>query len=438
MTQRLLAAIVMRETDPPYSPLRRLAGATLAGVLVAVLALAATAAYGLRAPGGGTAWRDAGAVVVERETGARFVYRDGRLHPVANYASALLILGSVKPATMLVPRASIAGVPRGVRLGIPDAPDSLPVAGGLLGPPWTVCSRRAESVLFVGPQDVRGGWPLAGSGLLARGPDGSVHLLLAGRRHLVRQPGVVLPALGWGVRPVTPVAAALLRALPAGADLARIPVVGRGRRSARVPAARIGEVFVVSTQDGGRQYAVALRDGLAGITQVQADLLIGDPLTGQAVPTVLGQGEYAALPKLGRLVPPVPAGDLPASSPPLVRPDGALCAVVRDADGGVDLLVDPAPPDQAAALPTGSRTSVGGGLADRVLVPPGRGALVATAGTLSLVTDLGVRHELAGPEVLAMLGFTGVHPVALPAGVVTLVPAGPALDPAKASAPLTG
>ena len=57
-----------------------------------------------------------------------------------NQASALLIVGSSAQKPVQVSRKSIAGAPRGVPLGIPDAPDPLPARGALAGHPWTVCS----------------------------------------------------------------------------------------------------------------------------------------------------------------------------------------------------------------------------------------------------------------------------------------------------------
>ena len=94
MIQRVVAALVLRDTDPAHSPTRRLAGAALASVLVAAIGLGAMVVYGALAGSGGTAgWRDGGAVIVEKESGARYVYRDGKLHLVVNYASALLIVG---------------------------------------------------------------------------------------------------------------------------------------------------------------------------------------------------------------------------------------------------------------------------------------------------------------------------------------------------------
>ncbi|MEV1160060.1 type VII secretion protein EccB, partial [Micromonospora chokoriensis] len=65
--------------------------------------------------------------------------------------------------------------------------------------------------------------------------------------------------------------------------------------------------------------------------------------------------------------------------------------------------------------------------------PPG-----ATGGAVSVVTDLGRRYVLADREVLPMLGYGGVRPLRLPAGLVSLVPAGATLDPAAARAVAAG
>src|SRR6185312_11702025 len=85
MIQRVVSALVMRETDPPRSPFRRLAGAALIGALLAALGFGGAAAYAVISPGTSTAWRDESAVIVEKETGALYVYREQRLQPVLNF-----------------------------------------------------------------------------------------------------------------------------------------------------------------------------------------------------------------------------------------------------------------------------------------------------------------------------------------------------------------
>ncbi|GIF65423.1 type VII secretion protein EccB [Asanoa ishikariensis] len=433
MVQRVVSALVMRETDPAQPPFRRAAGATLAGVLVAAIALGGFVVYGALADGGGTAWRDTSAVIVERESGARYVYREGKLHLVVNYASALLAVGSPQPKTVLVSRRSIEGVPRGSTLGIAEAPDSLPAAGRLLGPPWTVCALPGPaSAVLVGATGA-GGVRLGDRGVLARHSDGSLHLVWQGHRYRVRDPGLALTALGWTTAPVL-VAPALLDALPAGADLAVPRISGAGEPSTAVPSALIGEVFVVTSQGGGRQYALAVRDGLAGITQVQADLLLTAGRQDQ--PTDLSQGRFAATAKAPDLV---PDGLVPTVTPSLVESVGrALCAEVRDERGVADVVVDADLPDLADAV--SSRPGDG---VDHVVVAPGRAALVETValgnrtgGTVSIVTDLGRRHAVVGAETLAMLGYGGVRPLRLPSAVVALIEESASLDPARAREPV--
>ncbi|MEV6812492.1 type VII secretion protein EccB [Micromonospora sp. NPDC051296] len=443
--QRAVAALVMRETDPAQSPFRRLAGAALASVLVAVIGLGGSALYGLFT-GGGAKWRDTGAVIVEKESGARFVYREEKLHPVTNYASALLITGAERPKTVLVSRRSIDGVPRGLPLGIADAPDSLPAAARLATAPWTVCSvgvaeagrRESRSVLLIGA-DGNGGRPLGEDALLLRDPDGRLHLVWHQRRHLIRDADRVLAALAATRARAVPVAAALLNTVPAGTDLAPLDLPGLGERSVRVADARIGDVLLVSNSGGARQYAVVLRDGLAGITELQAGLLLAR--TGQREPEQLSLGRFAALPQLADLAPTGP-GAPPTAPPRLATMDSpVLCARVGDDAGAIELRLGVDLPDLTAA-PRTARGPDGPALADHVLVEPGRAAVVesvaapgATGGAISVVTDLGRRYVLADAGVSAMLGYGEVAPVRLPAGLVSLVPAGATLDPEAARQP---
>ncbi|HEU4424842.1 MAG TPA: type VII secretion protein EccB [Pilimelia sp.] len=448
--QRVVAALVMRETDPAQSPFRRAAGATMASVLIAVIALGGVVVYGLIVGGGSDKWRDTSAVIVEKETGARYVFREGKLHPVLNYASALLIIGSAAPKSVLVSAKSIEGVPRGAPLGIADAPDSLTPAKRLSAYPWTVCSgpvtgagaTGSRSVLVVGGVP-RGGRPLGDEGVLLRQPDGGLHLLWHNRRHLIRDSRVVLSVLGATSRPKVAASLALINSLSAGADLAPMPVPGLSEAFDAVPDAKIGQVFVIKSQGGGEQYAVAMRGGLAGISLLQANLLLSDPETsaaiGQEKPTELSQADFARIDKLPDAV---PAGVAPpAVSPKLADADGAVCAVIRGDSGAAEVLVGVPAPDVSDAVRTGSRTSEGAVLADYVMVEPGRGAVVeevgapGAAGTLSIVTSLGRRYEVANAGVLGILGYAGVKPVRLPTSVVTLLPAGRALDPDAARVP---
>ncbi|MEJ3748330.1 type VII secretion protein EccB [Actinomycetes bacterium KLBMP 9797] len=412
LVQRVVAALVARDIDPARSPFHRLAGGTLAGVLLAAIAFGAVAAHAAVTGGDRADWGDPRAIVVEKESGARFVFRGGALHPVPNYASALLIAGGAG-TTVLVSRADLRGAPRGVPLGIAGAPDALPDAARLAGH-WTVCGAADGGALVIG-RPAGGGAPLAGRALLAEHPDGTAHLIWQHRRHAIAERDLVAAALGWADERPVRIPAPLLDALPAGSPLARAAVPGEGTPSPAVPGAVVGEVFVVATQGGGREYAVAHRAGLAAITQVQADLLLTD--LDQDRPTALSQGEYADLPKVPAPAP--PGAPPPATTPALAPAGGAVCGEIGDGGTITEVRVGARPPEAP------------------VTVAPGSGALVASGGAVALVTDLGQRHAITDPSVLALLGYADVRPLRMPSALVEWIPEGPPLDPAAAPRPLT-
>jgi type VII secretion protein EccB len=418
MVQRVVSALVMRETDPARSPFRRIAGSTLIGALLAALALGGVAAYAVVRPAGAVTWRDETAVIVEKETGALYVYRDQLLHPVFNYASALLVLGT--PAkTISVSRSSLADAPRGPAWGIPGAPASLPAADHLVGGAWTVCS---GSVLFVG--GFHGGTPLGDRGTLVRGGT-DTYLLWRGHKHLLRDADAVLAALVWNNRTPPVVAGALLNALPTGTDLAEPAITGRGTSAATPPGAKVGQVYAVKRDQGGADFFVATSDHLASITPLQADLLLADPVPGQRAATELTRPDFARYTHGTTIAP--EGGDLPVAVPDLVDP-GTVCADVSAA--GATLVVDVAMPDLRSAVTTTPSAST---LADRIVVPPGRGVLVRlSTGGLSLVTDAGKRFPFVSDDPPTAFGYTSAQAVTLPSALVSLVPAGPALDPLAA------
>jgi type VII secretion protein EccB len=436
--QRVVSALVMRDTDPQRSPFRRVGGATLAGILVATLSLAAVAVYGVLSPGAGADWRDPDAVIVERESGARYVYRDDVLHPVPNQASALLVIGSAQAHPVSVARSVIDGVPRGAPLGIPGAPDPLPARDRLLTGAWTLCSARVDgvvrSILHIGAAPPGGTELPAGTGLLVSTPDGTIHLIWRHTRYLVSR--FALGALAWGSEIPTPVSPALVNALSTGPDLAAPVLPGTPGGPSRVRDARVGQVYLEKVPGGATQYAVAVPDGLAAITPVQAALLVAASRTGALE---LRPAEFTAYLTTAPLT---PGGALapPATSPPLARPRTAEDGLCATAGGtGSRLAIDVPLPSTGVAVRASDGPAV---YADRVVLEPGRGALVsamssptATSGTLSVISELGVRHPVPAPEVLTMLGYQGITPVRVPSNLVSLLPSGPTLDPAAARQP---
>src|SRR5207247_2428184 len=127
-------------------------------------------------------------------------------------------------------------------------------------------------------------------GLLLSTVDGDRYLVHDGKRYRIPNPGTALAALGWSGRQPVPVAPVLINALPAGPDLRPPTIPNRGHPSGAGPGAKVGQLFSAA----GRQYAVALADGVTDLTEVQAALLLADPATpGPAIPLTTAQ--YGAL-----------------------------------------------------------------------------------------------------------------------------------------------
>lgn len=452
--QRVVAALVTHDPDPRRSPLRRAGMTALAGLLIATVAVGAAAVYGVLTGAGTANVRDDTVVFLEKGSGARYVYlaADSRLHPVLNYASGLLIANAAAPRLVGTTRKRLAEVPLGAPMGIPDAPDSLPGKADLLTGPWSVCttldsgrplgsvlvgtpvSRSASSSSGLGgpaaapAPDVRG--PAAASaspspGLLVRVVDGPTFLVYGNRRLLIPADRytATLRAFRWGDRQAWPVAAAWLNAIPAGPDVVPPRIAGYGQPSA-VPSLPIGQLIT-----DGRQWAVALPDGVAAVTELQAALLQTDPRAYD--PVTLGGSAFNNLkPSRTHLSDAGDPNGLPTTVPELAGSPQRACMTQP---GGV--LINPTVPGGTPV--TDTEPAPGVVRADAVHVPRGKGALVIAAasptappgsGTITLVTDTGRRYPVATPEALAKLGYGSVTPRPVPAQLVALLPQGPSLD----------
>jgi type VII secretion protein EccB len=458
LVQRMVSALVARESDPEQPPFRRPAGAAIGSIVIAMLVLAGFGVYGLIVPGGSKAWAGGDVVVVEKETGARFVYVGGRLHPVTNYVSALLALGKYGE-TKRVSRKSLVGVPRGPLVGIRDAPDALPPSNQLLTGGWTLCSeptldisgaRTSESVLMVGQQPSTGQQMTDSAMLVEVIESGDQYLIWHGYRHRIQKSDTVTVGLALGSEPWARVGAAFVAALPDGQAIAPIKPADLGKQSKALsdrPSTKVGELFVVQTSGGGVQHYIAEKDRLIPISPLQFDIQRAyRPMTaayGGKAPYGIQLGLMSA----GQAQQPPSAdpegGQSPRSRPEFVAPRdglGTVCATFAPGAATPGISVDPLMPVRDPATVTTKRSTSGTALADRVLVPPGTAAVVeampsdkAPAGTVSLVTDLGRNYPLADPKLLEVLGYESVQPVRIPAGLVARIPQGSGLDPAAAT-----
>lgn len=458
VTRRVVSALLSGEPETNDLPMRRLSMALFGSVMVAVLVFAAVGAYGLIVSGHGNP--DENVLIIERDTGARYVYLgDHVLYPVLNYASARLLLGQPNPTVKQMSSASLRGIPRGRVLGIPDAPDSLPDAKALLGLPWGLCSApRSHDETVPLSQLLVGTPPPGGTGL------GTNALLAAsgrvgGQQYLIWQSkdnGLERLKLGKEVAallnlqgdPVV-VGQAALEGIPAGPDLVKITLAHDGKPSGKTingAPALIGQVYKVDTQ-----FYVMLNvgadSGLVPIGEVTRDLLTGTgaqpPITidsQQAAPVRLDvhyepKGFPDQKPKTYQASSRAAATCLSYGGPDPTNP--TLSMTVYDTD------YDHLPADlKVSGDPGVTQIQRGVQSVDRVVVDGGHGALVrelptpgatASGTTVYLVTDQGTKFPVTdSADVLSSLGYAGVTPVPVSAALLGLIPTGPELDPQAA------
>ncbi|MEU6996991.1 type VII secretion protein EccB [Nonomuraea sp. NPDC046570] len=453
MQQRLGMALLQAEPDVPETPMRRQNVAFFCGILIGVLIMAAFGIWGLLKPGGATKLEEPGQLLVEEESGAKYIYsqRERKLLPVANYVSARLLLDSPEVKVRNVSANSLDDYDRGPLIGIQGAPDSLPVREKLVKAPWSVCvvegpdrtGGRRQYTTLVGGIDV-GGAAVDRDAMVV--DDGRQKWVIwADQRMRVSEKA----ARGLSAQPRT-VPSSWLNAIPEGKDFRGPKVPGLGHK-VRGPdgkvAATVGQVFTVPPVSGGAaRWYVLMNDGLAQITLTQATLLLEDPAIKRAygrraaVPIPIDAASANASPSKQSVM----GGGLPATMPRVVNPpvSAPLCSVYADtlkgsvkakvtAGGAVRL----APP---ASAPSQERF-------DQVILPAGGAAIagqlpgenqLGAISTYFLISDQGRRFAIQPAAELAKLGYEATDVTPIPASLVRLIPEGPALNSATALQPI--
>jgi type VII secretion protein EccB len=459
LSRRLTGTLLRTDPDTAETPLRTLSNSTVGGIVVALVAMAVAALYGVVAPGSAPSWKNGKSLIVATDTGTRYLYLGGRLHPVLNYASALLLLHSdTTPKPVRVTRSDLDKVPPGPPLGIQGAPDWVPSATRLVSGPWTVCSdpgadalgaARPAVRLYAGTaaKSARGTALASGRALLVRDTAAEEFLVWNGARLRITSEAV-LTALGYASDTPLTVGAAWENAVPQGPDLAapQLQRLGRPGRPVNGSATRVGEVFQVAAGTG-TSYYVMEADGLAPITPLQEKLLLADErviqqaYAGAAAQPL--QATPAEVQSSGTSADTPAKTALPATTPSLLPTDpGSLsvCATLASAaHGTVSVSTRMVAPKTVDA--SGNDEGNGGmPQAASVSVPAGHGALVrvtqsadSTTGPLYLVTDQGTKYPLADSDALSDLGLSRATPAQLPQGYAALLPTGPSLNRSAAS-----
>ncbi|MET0190788.1 MAG: type VII secretion protein EccB [Pseudonocardia sediminis] len=449
---RMVAAVTHGRPDVLQAPNRRLTTGTALGVLVAALLVAIFGIYGLFVPGGNTSWRTPGAIVMDKNTGARFVFLDGQLRPVLNYASARLAAGNAGGKIVSVSQSSLRGTPVGQPIGIPGGPDGIPQATNLDRGGWTVCaSPPADGAAGATTVSLLVGAPATpalsdAQAMLVSTPDGVTHLLWQGQRHRLGD-ATVVQALGYGDAVPVPVTPGWLNPIPSGRDIAVPDLGGAGGPGPVVDGrpTRIGQVLEVRNPaiDSDQLYLVRA-DGVTPLTRTTAAMVLAAPQTRPAYPNAaVTPVEVGPAALVG--VPRSPGVDLVDGLPPVppeaVTPprDAVPCARFEPAapDARARLEMVPASLVRSATVPTARHEA--GTMTDTVGIPAGRGVLArelsapgAAPGAAFLVTDVGVRYPLQDEQVMGALGYSESSVVPVPGALLDLLPAGPVLSVAGA------
>ncbi|MGW2637355.1 type VII secretion protein EccB [Streptomyces sp. NPDC001348] len=429
-TGRLASALVSGDPGTGETPMRRSGLGSMFGVIAAVLLVLVSVVYGVIKPVDNTSWKKAGALVVEKETGNRYLYAGGMLHPTANYASALLLAGG-NTAVQQVSRASMDDVPRGAPLGIPGAPDDVAPPSSLLTGAWTDCLRTGSGpgeALDFAPRSARG--VPDDARVFVSGPGGTRYVLWRNTKYPVDGRSSVV-ALGLDTEQPVSAPSAWLDALPTGTTIApaRIPKAGTEGGTLGGAAVRVGQLF--RTVVNGTDHFYVLRDdGVASLTATEAALLAAAPGGKDArkvSPTDIAAVHASSDDSLLHRIP-----DLLNGTDATADAGSALCLLRTVDHSGVRSRI---------VRETGRVTAAG----TRVVVPPAHAVLAVPPkkpgdyGTPEpfLITEQGVKYPLVGQAVDA-LGYSGITPRTLPAATLDLIPAGPRLSRAGAAAVVQG
>jgi type VII secretion protein EccB len=443
VTRRIVSAMLSGEPESTELPVRRLGMSLFGSLLVGMIVLAVVGIYGFINPSGGKPAESD--IVIERESGARFVFIEGRLHPVLNFTSARLIIGSPSPKVRTMSHKSLANLPVGLPVGIRDAPDPPPPKNALLGLPWNVCGMRvtgagaAATQLVIG-RTPSGGVPLGEEALLVSTSTGSdLPMYLLWHDHRLRiSDRTTLTALELASNTPMQVDRALLDAVAAGPDLTALKLPGAGQPSPKKIAGTNPEIGAVYRS--GQQFYVVTRVGLNAIGAVSAALLTANGKAAVEInPTQAGQVFDTTV---------VEPDGFPKAKP-VVRAttaDTTFCAQFGAGPSGgqqVPALSLYAPGSEQLVLDPNRIPATGGTTADQVTMAEGHGTLAQAlpgadaqaTGTVYLITDQGIRYPLQDTDkvkALTALGYDGVTPVGVPSSLLSLVPRGPTLDPGLA------
>lgn len=433
---RMASALVSGDPSPAEPPDRGHRLGLYSGLVLGVLVAVGFWVYGLIVPGGNDVWQEPGVIIVEEETGNRYLYLDGALRPAMNQASALLALGPDTRVEM-VSRSSMSGLPHGAPIGIPAAPDAVPGPGDLLTGPWLLCltspAGEPPTMSMVADLGHAGAKPSVVADdryVLVQSARGKRYLVLQGVKYPL---GNARVPVSLGLPSVEPVPApdVWLAALRDGPLLAaaRIPEAGEDGPAVAGVERVVGDVFRQRMSNDSEQFYVLRADGLAPMSRTEFALMSArDP--GMTPIEVTAPAVAAA----------------PMSSDTSLRdrlPDMLAPRMVEGLESGgatnrICLIQQPYGVSVVSVVATVTRYAAGWPLEgdDGAFVPPNKGMLAAAVPLADgqkkprryLITDRGIKYPLPDDDSVNALGYGGVAPTPVDADVLAALPTGPTLS----------
>jgi type VII secretion protein EccB len=437
------------------------AGITLAIVLVLVFLL-----IGVFKGNGASA--STNVLLLDKDTGGRYIVQNGRAYPVANVASAELVLNS----PMTVQTVSDSAITKlgktvGPTVGIPGLPDFLPSATDLDLNTWTACSVPATATASTTQLGVGYGaaTPLGqNQGLVVRDTaTGTYYVLTNGRKYPIdaqyapttTNTNTVLTALGWIVMNGVRANDNFLATIPSGGALT-VPIVTDAGH-ALGPAVNGGNVFTkvgqygtLSVGNGTTDYLIMTSRGVAQVSAFAYTLYRNGAGTSLGVGSISQIGSITTTQSTVGLINGT-SGDWPSAPVSLQNGDtnnmGSADICATSSNGAVTLSTT-----NALAFGNGgtSPQQPTAAQADTVYVKGGHGVIVSAsdggaAGKHYLVTDTGLRYQLDSALVTqgtstspssvsaqSRLGYDKVKALTLPSAWIQLIQEGPDMNPGSA------
>ncbi|WP_288832342.1 type VII secretion protein EccB [uncultured Corynebacterium sp.] len=391
MRRRVEHGLLFGDIRMIHDPLAARRRALLFGAVAVALLMAGAALFAWLRPN-----PDPGDAAILRDPADNLYVRvDGTAHPVANLTSARLVAGAAEEPVR-AGEEHLAGMPRGVPVGIANAP-SLFAAADSADLAWSVCTTGAGT-----PSSVTVSAVEPGQAPRLLGSDRAVLAAADGGEWLVTESGRTrLPA------PDSPAGRVVRRALGVDASTPRwqppAPVLGALREH---PPVQLPDPLpeVLRTEAGA--WAIAPGGGVQSLSPTQADIL-------GAAGAVLRDVPRDALAAYPDASPPIDLR-LPGAAPDWVDPAEEGVCVGEDRGGATA-----APEQGAVRLSGGAAATHFAGLRDgAVAVDTGHG--------FHVVSIHGQRHEVESGATLEVIGAE--HTEHVPWEILRLLPGGELLS----------